>query len=154
MKPGKASAFAPPTTATRLPLPFRDPTSSTHTTIRPSGSCLAHLRRTLLAVSSSSSSGGFVIFLPFPCSLRARSALAASGSTTVFQGVNKVDAGANSVYFALFFQKNVCKRERAIAYTGKCAQTTSSCSTDLLSFRPSCFWIEPPEKRFYLLVAT
>lgn len=81
-------------------------------------------------------------------------ALAARGSTTVFHGVNKVNAGANSVYFALFFQKSVCKREWATAYRGKCGQTTSSYSTDLLSFHSSYSWIDSQEKRFYLLVAT
>lgn len=57
---------------------------------------------------------------PYPSSLpslplsfhvsSAGSRFSARGSTTVFRGVNKVDAGANSVYFALFFQK---KRVRA-----------------------------------------
>ena len=65
--------------------------------------------------------------LPFPCFVESSSSALASarGSTTVFRGVNKVDAGANSVYFALFFQKNVCARERTSAYRGKCGQTTS-----------------------------
>lgn len=66
MKPGKASAFAPPTATTRLPPPSHTPISSTPSAIstRSSKSWLAHLRRTLLAVSFSSSSSGFVIFLP------------------------------------------------------------------------------------------
>lgn len=77
--------------------------------------------------------------LPFPCFVESTSSALASarGSTTVFRGVNKVDAGANSVYFALFFQKNVCARERTTAYRGKCGQTTSFYFAYLLSLRSS-----------------
>lgn len=80
--------------------------------------------------SFSSSSGGFVIFLHLGYLLLAlhppRSTLyvfvgrggasprSARGSTA-FRGVNRVDAGANSLHFALFFQKIVYARERAIS---------------------------------------
>ena len=147
MKPGKASAFAPPTAATCLPLPFSRPNilNTLRNSSPPLYTFVGVLPSTpLLAVSSSSSSGGFVIFHPFPsCSLRARSA-ARGSSTTVFHGVNKSRRGRELGPRRFIFFKRARASVKEPPHTRvSVAQTTSSCSADPLSFRASsCFSLD------------
>ena len=126
---------------------FRDPTASTRSATPPPPlyTFVGVLPSTpLLAVSSSSSSGGFVIFHPFPsCSLRARSA-ARGSSTTVFHGVNKSRRGRELGPRRFIFFKRARASVKEPPHTRvSVAQTTSSCSADPLSFRASsCFSLD------------